>query len=170
MTVLKSFEEEMVSDAGIWRTLEVSAQLWLDSSCCTNDARWWYLGCKRRSRARIGFITMKWWEFRSGGRKESEPAGNRGNTSHCCLLYDSRCFSLPTLSTSNSHRRNYHFQLLTCQLQIPYLRNCSSSDFNAVFNSLSNGNSQCRSNASYARNVLVRFDSTSPCYMAGAAS
>ena len=41
---------------------------------------------------------------------------------------------------------------------------------NAVLNSLSNSNSQGRSNTSYARNVLVRFDSTSLYYLAGAAS
>ena len=147
MTVLKSFDEELVSDAGRWRTLEASAQLWLDSSCCIDDARWWHLSCKLRSRAKIGFITMNWWEFRSGGWKESEPAGVREYTSSSAS-YENSCFSLP------------HFHLSTCQFQTPYRRHYRSSDCNAVLYSSSNSNLQDRSSTSYAHNVLVQCTRT----------
>ena len=76
---------------------------------------------------------------------ESESAVVREYTSSSAS-YNNIYFRIP-------YRRNYNFQLSTCQVQCPYRRNYCSSDCNTVLNSLSNSILQGRSITSYVHNT-----------------
>ena len=112
MTVLTSFNEELVSDAGRWRTLKSGAQLWLKSPCCADDARWLYLRCKWRSRAKIDFTNMNWWDLRSGGWNESKPAVGREDT----RSLESYCTTAAASCCPNCQPVNFKFLIRRSQL------------------------------------------------------